>query len=167
MTLSEQNDERPNPASSGEPDERGRPDAPADLAGAARRRAACRGGAPYRAVGVLDRGRYLRVQALEDAIGFRAARAAAPCQDCDVATGRRCDDHAGDLAMIAWYRAAIQRSNLILGPPPPPPDWPPSDAGPSAFADPEQDVPSASAWEESAADAAQRGVDRRGAAQPG
>jgi hypothetical protein len=112
MTLSEQNDETPRLASSGEPDERGCPDAPADLAKVALRRSACRGGAPYRAVGVLDRGRYLRVQALEDAIGFRAARAAAACRECDAAPGRRCDDHAGDLAMIAWYRAAIERSNL-------------------------------------------------------
>jgi hypothetical protein len=151
MTPSEQNEETPHPAFSGGSDERGRPDAPAYLAKVALRRAACRGGAPYRAVGVLDRGRYLRVQALEDAIAFRAARAAAPCRDCDAAPGHRCGDHAGDLAMIAWYRAAIERSNLILGPPSPPPDWPPSGAGPSAFADPEQDVPSDGAREESAA----------------
>jgi hypothetical protein len=151
MTQSEQNDQTPNPASSGEPDERRRLDAPADLARAALRRAACRGGSPYRAVGVLDRGRYLRVQALEDAIDFRAARAAAPCRACDAAPGRRCDDHAGDLAMIAWYRAAISRSNLILGPPSPPPDWSPSDAGPSPFADPEQGEPSGDDSVESAA----------------
>jgi hypothetical protein len=53
--------------------------------------------------------------------------------------------------MIAWYRAAIRRSSLILGPPSPPPDWPPSDAGPSAFADPEQEVLSGSDREASAA----------------
>jgi hypothetical protein len=88
MTLSEQNDATPHPASLGEPGERIRPDGPADLAEAALRWAACRGGAPYRAVGVLDRGRYMRVQALEDAIDFRAARAAAPCQDCNAAPSR-------------------------------------------------------------------------------
>jgi hypothetical protein len=150
MTLSEQNDEMPTPALSGEPGKRVRPGGPADLAVAALRRAACRGGAPYRAVGVLDRGRYMRVQALEDAIDFRAARAAAPCRDCDAAPGRRCDDHAGDLAMIAWYRAAIRRSNLVLGPPSPPPGWVPSGGGLSAFADPDQAMPSGDP-EESAA----------------
>jgi hypothetical protein len=125
MTLSEQNDETPDPVLSGGPGGRGRAEGPADLAVAALRRAVCRGGAPYRAAGVLDRGRYLRVQALEDAIEFRAARAAAPCRDCDAAPGRRCDDHAGDLAMVACYRAAIRRSNLILGPPSAPPGWHP------------------------------------------
>jgi hypothetical protein len=68
MTLSEQNDETPHPALTSEPGKRVHPDGLADLAGAALRRAAYRGGDPYRAVGELDRGRYLRVQAFEDAI---------------------------------------------------------------------------------------------------
>jgi hypothetical protein len=45
--------------------------------------------------------RYL--QALEDAIAYRRARAAARCPDC-TASGQKCDDHACDLQLIAAYQ---------------------------------------------------------------
>jgi hypothetical protein len=53
--------------------------------------------------GVIERGWFQHLQALEDAIAYRRARAAAPCPDC-TATGRRCDDHACDLQLIATYQ---------------------------------------------------------------
>ena len=71
----------------------------------------------FRAGRVLDRGRFQRIQALEDAIAYRRARAAEPCPDCaTAAAGRKCEDHARDLQLIAEYLQAIRRSNLILGP---------------------------------------------------
>jgi hypothetical protein len=71
----------------------------------------------FRAGTVLDRGRFQRLQAFEDAIAYRRARAAAPCPDCAAAApGRKCDDHARDLQLVAEYLQAIQRSDLILGP---------------------------------------------------
>ena len=61
--------------------------------------------------GAVHRGSFQHLQALEDAIAYRRARAAAPCPDC-TADGRRCDDHACDLHLIAAYQqtaiAAIQ-----------------------------------------------------------
>jgi len=53
--------------------------------------------------GVVARGWFQYLQALEDAIAYRRARAAAPCADC-TASGRRCDDHACDLRLIAAYQ---------------------------------------------------------------
>ena len=71
----------------------------------------------FRAGVVLERGRFQRLQALEDAIDYRRARVAAPCPDCAAAApGRKCDDHARDLRLIAEYLQAIQRSDLDLGP---------------------------------------------------
>jgi hypothetical protein len=55
--------------------------------------------------GVVPRGWFQQLQALEDAIAYRRARAAAPCPDC-TADGRRCDDHACDLHLIADYQQA-------------------------------------------------------------
>ena len=61
----------------------------------------------YRAIGVTERGRFQRLQALEDAIAYRRARATAPCPHCALATpGRKCDDHARDLELIAEYQAS-------------------------------------------------------------
>src|ERR1700683_2614879 len=48
--------------------------------------------------------RYL--QALEDAITYRVARAGAPCADCDGSASGRCDDHDRDLELIGEYQAA-------------------------------------------------------------
>ena len=55
--------------------------------------------------GAVHRGWFQHLQALEDAIAYRRARAAAPCPDC-TATGPRCDDHACDLQLIAAYQQA-------------------------------------------------------------
>ena len=55
--------------------------------------------------GVTERGRPQHLQALEDAIKYRTARAAAPCPDCwSDATGSRCVDHACDLSLITAYQ---------------------------------------------------------------
>jgi hypothetical protein len=51
--------------------------------------------------------RFLRLQALDDAIAYRRARVAAACPDCGPGTdGPRCDDHACDLSLISAYQAA-------------------------------------------------------------
>jgi hypothetical protein len=77
---------------------------------------ACRG-EPFRIVAILNRCRFQRVQALEDAIAFRAARVAGPCSDCVAAgPGSRCDDHGRDLELIAGYERAMRRANLDLEP---------------------------------------------------
>jgi hypothetical protein len=46
--------------------------------------------------------RFMRLQALDDAIAYRAARVAAPCPDCGPAA--RCDDHACDADLITVYQ---------------------------------------------------------------
>ena len=52
----------------------------------------------YRAIGALERGRFQRLQALEDAIAYRRARVTAPCPYCALAApSRKCDDLARDL----------------------------------------------------------------------
>jgi hypothetical protein len=67
----------------------------------------------YRAIGVTERGRFQRLQALEDAIAYRRARVTAPCPCCaPAAPGRKCDDHARDLELIAEYQAS---AHTILG----------------------------------------------------
>jgi hypothetical protein len=53
--------------------------------------------------GAVPQGWFQHLQALEDAIAYRRARAAAPCPDC-TADGRRCDDHACDLHLITAYQ---------------------------------------------------------------
>ena len=63
----------------------------------------------YRAIGVTERGRFQRLQALEDAIAYRRARVTAACPYCALATpGRKCDDHARDLELIAEYQASAR-----------------------------------------------------------
>lgn len=53
--------------------------------------------------GLIERGWFQQLQALEDAIAYRRARAAAPCPDC-TASSHTCDDHACDLQLIAAYQ---------------------------------------------------------------
>jgi hypothetical protein len=63
----------------------------------------------YRAIGVMERARFQRLQALEDAIAYRRARVTAPCRYCALAApGRKCDDHARDLELIAEYQASAR-----------------------------------------------------------
>jgi hypothetical protein len=55
----------------------------------------------------MERGRFQRLQALEDAIAYRRARVSGPCPHCGPAPlGRKCDDHARDLELIAEYQAS-------------------------------------------------------------
>jgi hypothetical protein len=68
----------------------------------------------YRAIGVTERGRFQRLQALEDAIAYRRARVTAPCPYCALAApGRKCDDHARDLELIAEYQASARDSFVV------------------------------------------------------
>jgi hypothetical protein len=77
------------------------------------------GGVPWRLVGIIGRGRFRRMQMLEDAIAWREARSSRPCGECSAAgPDRRCGDHARDVALIASYQHEIRMSNLGLGPPP-------------------------------------------------
>jgi hypothetical protein len=56
-------------------------------------------------VGVPQRDQFQQLQALDDAIAWRRARITAPCPDCEPGPdGRRCDDHACDLDLIAAYK---------------------------------------------------------------
>ncbi len=71
--------------------------------------------------GAVPQGCFQQLQALENAIAYRRARAAAPCPDC-TADGRRCDDHACDLQLITAYTSR--------GP------WPPSWTCPHASTPP-------------------------------
>jgi len=48
------------------------------------------------------------LQAFEDAIKFRHARASAPCSDCGTAPGR-CDDHGRDLELITEYQRTARQ----------------------------------------------------------
>ena len=56
-------------------------------------------------------GRYQRLQAFEDAIRYRRARAAEPCPACGTAAGGRCEDHARDLDLITGYQQAVARAD--------------------------------------------------------
>jgi hypothetical protein len=49
------------------------------------------------------------LQALEDALKFRRARAAAPCADCTAATSGQCDDHGRDTGLIAEYEQTARQ----------------------------------------------------------
>ena len=49
------------------------------------------------------RERCQHLQALEDALKFRRARAAEPCADCSAAADSQCDDHGRDIGLIAEY----------------------------------------------------------------
>jgi hypothetical protein len=55
-----------------------------------------------------ERDHFQRLQAIEDAIAYRAARLAAPCSDCGQS---RCDDHATDADLITVYRWSCSRSS--------------------------------------------------------
>jgi hypothetical protein len=64
----------------------------------------------------------MRLQALDDAIAYRAARIAAPCPDCG--PDARCDDHACDADLITAYQdtaralvAEIKRARAQAHPP--------------------------------------------------
>jgi hypothetical protein len=77
----------------------------------------CEGERAYRAITVLDRGRFHRQQAFEDAIAFRNARLAGRCRACAaMAPGARCDKHARDLQLIAEYQQTIERLHFVFGP---------------------------------------------------
>lgn len=53
------------------------------------------------------RAQFQHLQALDDAIDFRCARAVAPCSDCGPDDASRCDEHARDLELIvAYHRTA-------------------------------------------------------------
>ena len=49
-------------------------------------------------------GRCHWLQAFEDAIKYRHARASAPCAHCDAAPGGRCADHDRDADLMGEYR---------------------------------------------------------------
>jgi len=58
---------------------------------------------------VPERHRFRELQALEDAVNYRLARLMAPCPQCGPGpAGRRCDEHACDVALIAGYLEAAQ-----------------------------------------------------------
>ena len=61
------------------------------------------------------------LQALEDALKFRRARVAAPCADCTIAIGGKCDDHGRDTGLITEYeQTARQLLKGAQGATPPP-----------------------------------------------
>lgn len=59
--------------------------------------------AEYKPIGPAKRAQFQHLQALDDAIEFRQARAAAACPDCGPDDESRCDEHACDLALVAAY----------------------------------------------------------------
>lgn len=50
-----------------------------------------------------------QLQALEDAIKWRRARAASPCADCQAMPGGQCADHGRDAGLIADYERTARR----------------------------------------------------------
>jgi hypothetical protein len=65
--------------------------------------------------GAGERRWFRRMQAFEDAIPYRRARAADSCTDCAVAEpGQKCDDHARDLELIDEYADEVERSVRAL-----------------------------------------------------
>jgi hypothetical protein len=50
-----------------------------------------------------------RLQALEDALKYRRARAAERCADCDAVPGGQCDDHGRDVGLIAEYERTARQ----------------------------------------------------------
>ena len=65
--------------------------------------------APASAAARIPREDFQYLQALEDAMCYRVARAAAPCASCDAAAPARCDDHGRDAELIGEYDAAAER----------------------------------------------------------
>ena len=57
---------------------------------------------------------FQRMQALEDAVAYRQARAATPCPNCAPAPGPRCDDHGRDLDLIGEYLRTIHQTTGYL-----------------------------------------------------
>jgi hypothetical protein len=55
------------------------------------------------------RERCQHLQALEDAIRFRRARASAACDDCQRAPDGQCDDHARDTGLISEYERTARQ----------------------------------------------------------
>jgi hypothetical protein len=66
-----------------------------------------------RGVDALERRLFQRLQALEDAIAYRRARAAAPCPVCEAAPGQ-CDDHGRDVDLIAAYQRTHHQTSARL-----------------------------------------------------
>jgi hypothetical protein len=66
------------------------------------------------ATGPRDGGQCHWLQALDDAIKYRQARATEPCAGCGSVAGK-CEDHARDLDLIAEYHRTAR--HLIEGPP--------------------------------------------------
>jgi hypothetical protein len=66
-----------------------------------------------RGIGTLERRLFQRLQALEDAIAYRQARAAAPCPVCEAAPGQ-CDDHGRDLDLIGAYQRTHRQTAARL-----------------------------------------------------
>jgi hypothetical protein len=65
--------------------------------------------------GAVQGGWFQRLQAFEDAVAYRRARAGAPCPDCGpAASGRRCDDHGRDLDLIDEYLRTIHLTTEYL-----------------------------------------------------
>jgi len=55
---------------------------------------------------------YAHLQALDDAISYRAARVRAPCRRCR--PGKPCDAHACDLNLLDAYREMAQAAVAAL-----------------------------------------------------
>lgn len=70
---------------------------------------------PGKAAIVVDRAKFQHLQALEDAIDFRATRASSPCADCrgESAEGK-CDEHATDLHLVEAYRRTADELNETM-----------------------------------------------------
>lgn len=64
----------------------------------------------HQGAGAIERRLFQRMQALEDAITYRHARAAAPCPDCASDPGPRCDDHGRDLDLIGEYLRTLHQT---------------------------------------------------------
>jgi hypothetical protein len=65
---------------------------------------------------VLIRRKLRQMQALEDAIRFRRARAGQACRACGGAGESRCEDHGRDIDLISEYEIALrQLSEAVEG----------------------------------------------------
>jgi glutaredoxin len=69
--------------------------------------------AARRTIGTLERRLFQRLQALEDALAYRRARAAAACPVCEAAPGQ-CDDHGRDLDLIEAYQRTHHQTSARL-----------------------------------------------------
>jgi hypothetical protein len=68
------------------------------------------------ALGLPGRGWFQRLQALEDAIAYRRARVTAQCAACGPPSGRKCEDHARDLELIAEYQQTARARPAVSSP---------------------------------------------------